>query len=183
MHNQYRSLEDYPCQMTNEIAFEIGKGDYNRFYDYPTWKPNVEYFKYAKFFNWGNPTQGGAPKLNGEIEWLWFFYGSLKEELFNLEQKKHYIKGVLASYAGKILGNSLSFNFANSSGTRDRIAKWADEILKEKFGGKKTWVMKKDEKPTCPMIVSLVIEADEEALSYLTDGYQDYQSSRVPKNS
>ncbi len=161
--------------MTNEIAFEIGKGDFPRFYDSPTWRPNVEYFKYVKFFDWSHPMYGGKVALGvqEEIKWEWIFHGSLKESFFDLEHKRFYIKGVLASYAGKKNLDSLSFCFANSLPTRDRVAKWAEEILKDEFGGQKTWQIRKDEKHTVPIVASLVIEADEEVVDYLTSGNEN----------
>ena len=152
-------------QMTDEIAFQLGKGDYPSFYDSPEWRPNIEKFEYVHFFNWGNPIEG---RQENEESWMWIFYGQLKEDCFtNLDFKKSYIRGILNSYAGKVLETSIVFNFANSSKTRDRVAKWADEILKDKFGGQKTWSIKKDETPTCPMIVRLFIEADEEMIKFL----------------
>lgn len=151
--------------MTNEIAFQLGKGDYPRFYDSPEWRPNIEEFEYVHFFNWESPIKG---QQENEENYTWLFYGHLKEEVFtSLDFKKSYIRGVIGSYAGKILETSIVFGFANSSKTRDRVAKWADEILKDKFGGVKTWTIKKDETPSCPMIVRLFIEADEEAINYL----------------
>jgi hypothetical protein len=163
--------EEYPDQITNEIAFEIGKGDFLSFYDSPTWRPNCEYFKYVRFFDWGNPNQYGTPNSDKELEWNWHFIGSLKENLFNLEQKRHYIRGVFASYAGKIVENHLSFCFANSFPTRDRIAKWSDEVLKNKFGGERVWLIEKSQNMlTCPAIASLKIKGDDEIITYLTDG-------------
>lgn len=153
--------DDCPSVMTNEIAFEIGKADFPRFYDMPIWSPNVEKFKYVHFFEWSSPRQGGGRYEDGEYYCNWSFYGSLKESSFDLEQKRHYIRGVLASYAGSYSDNILSFSFANSFGTRDRIAKWIDEILKDKFGGIKTWTIEKsDGMNTCPAIANLTIKCD-----------------------
>lgn len=153
---------DHPSQMTNNIAFELGRGDYPRFYDMPRWAPNVENFKYAYFFEWSSPVRAGGRHENGEYYCNWYFYGSLKEEFFiNLEQKRHYIRGVINSYLGNYDKNSLSFCFANSFQTRDRVAKWADEILKDRFGEVRSWsITKSDCMETCPAIARLNIEGD-----------------------
>lgn len=165
--NSFR--EEFPYKMTNDIALEIGRGDFPSFYDSPTWKPNVEHFKYVIFFDWGAPNLGGTQNSNKEIEWCWHFNGSLKESSFNLEQKRHYIRGVLSSYAGRVAEGCLSFSFANSFPTRDRIAKWADEILKDKFGGQKTWLIEKSERTTTmPAIANLEIKGDDEIITYLS---------------
>lgn len=146
--------------MTNEIAFELGLGKFNVFYDCPVWKPNIQEFEYVNFFNWSSPTRS---RQESESIFTWGFYGSLKEEKFCLlEHKRQYILGALNSYAGKTQKDQISFCFANSFSTRDRIAKWAGEILKEEFGGFKTWsITKEDEMFYCPAIAKVNIKCED----------------------
>lgn len=160
---------DEPSSMTNEIAFEIGKGDFSSFYDTPVWSPNIEIFKYVKFFDWSWPQQGGGRRDDGEYYCRWSFSGTLREPEFNLEHKKYYIRGALASYAGRVTANTLSFCFANSFQKRDRIANWTDEILKKKFGGNKVWSIVRSDKVSIPGIASLIIALDKEAIDFLTN--------------
>lgn len=161
--------EDCPHSITNEIAFEIGRGDYPRFYDIPIWSPNIESFRYAKFFKWAYFSQYGGRNGDGEYYSKWVFYGSLREELFvNDELKRSYIKGVLLGSGDKKLSKCIFKDFINSFETRDRVAKWVNEILKNKFGTNKRWnIVSEDYKDTIPGIAKLCISSDEEVIDFI----------------
>lgn len=153
-------------QITNEIAYALGKMDFPRFYDYALWKPNIEEFEYVYFYNWFNPRQCSPDGQN----WVWFMEGELREEMFKtLEQKLSYIRGRLAAYSVTITDTSIYVGYANSYGSRDRVEKFLNEILKDKFGGNKTWTIKKGETPgTIPGTPFINLIADSEIIKYIT---------------
>lgn len=161
-------MKTYPHEMTDEIAFKLGEFNFPRFYDMAMWQPNIEDFEYAYFFNWsagmglfcflgeGNPHS---------------FTGHLNESKFEtLNHKLKYIQGRLSSYSVTITDTSIHIGYANSHKSRDRVAKWLDEILKDKFGGQKTWLITTSDglKTTIPLTPSVQISSDKEVIDYIT---------------
>jgi hypothetical protein len=156
--------------MTEEIAYNIGAFKYPSFYDSASWALKAyTVFEYVNFFVWGYGGYATAP-FESQI-----LHGRLREEMFtDLSHKFNYIIGRLSSYSVGIEKNRISVVYANSIKSRDRFAKWLDEILTVKYG-KIGWVIKKIESGcTCPLAPGLTVEGDEDILRSLTENIGGY---------
>lgn len=162
----------YPHIMTNEIAFELGRFNFPCFYDIVIWSPNVKDFEYANFFRWKS---GMGLYCKIEDDYKHTFCGYLDEEKFKtLEHKLKYIQGRLSSYSVKLQDNYIHIGYANSYESRNRVVKWAHEILKKKFGGLKTWEIKTGEHGlTTPGTPYLEIFGDSELIAFIKEGSFD----------
>lgn len=162
-----------PREMTVEIAFDIGTGRLNSFYDCPSWAPALEDFPYAAFYRWGVPMRSSRGEDKGS--WQWFFMGSLRDECFDkLEYKHAYLRGRLTGYSVTIDSGRLRVGYANSWESCQRFAKWAQEVLGPRFGGTKLWTITTNQDivpSSIPMCNEVVIEADDEVIDYLKHGY------------
>jgi hypothetical protein len=167
-------MQDYPYEMTNEIAFKLGKLDIADFpclfYDTVLWRPNIEDFRLFNFFKWNGPTRMRHGKARDNvIIWTFSFSGELNENKFvNNEQKLAYLRGRLTSYSVKIEPTLICVGYANSYNSRNRFEKWAKDLIYEKFSFDKSIKVTKGETLfTCPGTPWVQIEADEEVINYI----------------
>ena len=153
--------------MTNDIAFKLGEFKLPSFYGSATWRPNIETFELYRFFKWGYPQR---VKHYDEEDWTQSFSGELDTSKFTSDELKlKYIQGRLSSYSVKITESSIEIGYANSYNLRDLVSVWADELLRNKFGGVKTWKIKKGEIfGTTPGTPWVRIEGDSELIKFLT---------------
>jgi hypothetical protein len=155
-------------EMTDEIAFDIGKGIIDAFYDIPVWIPNVndeKCSKYIGFYKWefwnGYGTQCS-------------FAGSLKEDLFKtIEHKRQYIKGRLSSYSAATTETSIVVGYANSFKSRDRFGKFAQDIIFDKYDfihplTSSVKIIMSQGMASIPATPNISITADKEIIQYLT---------------
>lgn len=158
----------HPSQMTNEIAFRLGKGEGQKFYDSAMWRPNLEDFPLCHFFDW-KLTSLSFGSLDGK-DWDIHLNGTLKPEKFEtIEHKLHYLRGRLSSYSVIIIPDSLSISYANSYASRDLWAKWAREVIENHFGwGRKTFEIITGELcGTVPGSPYVILKADKEIIDFI----------------
>lgn len=173
------AIDKLQHNMTDEIAYQLGKFDFPSFYSYVMWYMNKEPFPLLCFFDWG--LQGGTPcKQNGDkydTDWSNFhLMGKLKPEKFEtLSQKLAFIRGRLDSYSVTITPNQIEVCWANSYDLREIFAKFLNEILFNKFTLSESVEEKKycwnirllEDMGTFPGTPSLSISANREVINYI----------------
>lgn len=128
-----------PSDMTDEIAFEIGRWNFPSFYSCIRWKINRESCKYYYFFDWSLGWGLPCKDLEGTGKYItdWEnieLWGTLKTEKFKkISHKLSFVKGSLQSYAGHINKDRIVFAYANSYDLRDFIAKCLEDVIKDEF--------------------------------------------------
>lgn len=133
------------------------------FYDSPIWRTNEAAPKYFKLFSW---TEFGCSE---EIP---NFIGTLKEELFDTQDKKiAYLQGIFEAH-----GMSNMLHFANSSLTVERCKKWINEIAWDRklistFIGQ--GILSHSITYTCPMFNMLEVN------SLIVDFIKQYQLKNI----
>lgn len=181
-----------PKEMTNDIAYEFGNFKFPCSYDIASWEPNKHDFKYVYFFRWENPSEYATVNIEGKYICSWVFQGHLDESKFtSLEHKRHYIRGIISSYACSYsyVGDSgstlISGCFANSFATRDRVVKWIKEILENKFEDKNWEIKYWDETNSLPGLARFELLSNAEILEYLLseENYSKLENGKEEENS
>ncbi len=182
MLGQNDLMSNLPLSLTEDLAYELGKLDpnvFHPFYDMPTWLPSRDpAFRYAAFFNWGTPHCTGQSKRDpvsgadfdpNDYEWGWMFYGGLREDLFNTVALKHaYVRGQIDAQGG-VGVTTISFNWANSLPTRDRVGRWLHDLIAASPSGVWCkWSLSKDEDYTIPICAHMTLTAEETVIRWLT---------------
>ena len=117
-----RNMSDaLPSEMTNEIAYRLGKFDFPSFYGSVRLDIGQPVDLY-NFFEWTKDSQGVS-------------YGNLKTNTFNKEDshKLNYVRGRLSSYSVSVTNTTIHIHYANSYDLRDFMARCINDVCINKF--------------------------------------------------
>lgn len=169
-------------EMTEEIAFELGKFDFPSFYQIALWKINKEPFPLAHFFSWTVPGGMGWPckqLSDGSYETDWenlTVGGRLKTEHINsIPLKLAYVRGRLQSYSVTVTDKTIKVYYANSYEFRDFFAQCLRDILTDKYWAAPNNMMTAPKWTICvgetlgtiPGTPWVKLEGDEEVVKYI----------------